>query len=410
MKRILLSLLLLVAALSVAPLQAQAVFPQPDNLTLAPASVSSAATIFTQRTDNYESVVWTYSSIGAGNTVSQEASLDGQNWVAVTCSQLGTSNAALATSHSPSTTALFTCEVPSKWFRLRVSTYGSGTVTLNANFRKSVVPSFIKVAGVNQQQIDTFSTGPAMSAQTATVSSATNLFTITTGVYRSASLQFTSIGSGNQFIVESSGDNVNWVNVAGTLNNAAGGWGNGASGPTLTDDFVWNLSQPFYRVRISTYSSGSITGYLTLNSHTAPPAGVTVATANAVSALFVTPAASAQTTGGPTMFTLTAAATTNATNIKASAGNLYHVEAHNISTTGAWLSLYNTAGAPTCGTGIVWQGFVSPTPAAAAGQPYVADFAVPLAFTTGIGMCLTTGIAGTGAVAATTYQVNVAYK
>lgn len=113
------------------------------------------------------------------------------------------------------------------------------------------------------------------------------------------------------------------------------------------------------------------------------------------------------TVGGTTLFTLTAANTTNATNIKASAGQLYSLSGYTISATAAWLSLYNNAGTPTCGTSIIQQYLI---PGSTTGAGFNIDFAAPKGFATGIAFCLTTGIAGTGAVAASSYVVNADYK
>jgi hypothetical protein len=119
-------------------------------------------------------------------------------------------------------------------------------------------------------------------------------------------------------------------------------------------------------------------------------------------------APTASTAGGVTKATVTAANSTNATNLKASAGALYHVSAYNNSATLAWVSFYNTAGTPSCGTSIVWQTMIPANSTSGAGA--VEDFAVPLDFSTGIGYCITTGIAGTGSVAASAYVVNLGYK
>lgn len=111
---------------------------------------------------------------------------------------------------------------------------------------------------------------------------------------------------------------------------------------------------------------------------------------------------------GLSLFTLTAANTTNATTVKASPGQVYGIEIGNESTTiPAWLSLYNTAGAPSCGTSIIQQFYV---PATALGASVQFQFPVPREFTTGIGFCFTTGIAGTGAPAATDYVINITYR
>jgi hypothetical protein len=130
---------------------ASATFPAPDNLVVQ-GSQTSAAVLFTQDTTSYESVIWSYSSAGSGNTVTAEVSTETTpvTWIPITTGRLDTSNAALATTHTVATNALYASGVGGRWFRLRISTYGSGTVTVNATFRKSGAPSFVKVAGVNQ--------------------------------------------------------------------------------------------------------------------------------------------------------------------------------------------------------------------------------------------------------------------
>ena len=117
------------------------------------------------------------------------------------------------------------------------------------------------------------------------------------------------------------------------------------------------------------------------------------------------PSASA---GGTTLYTLTLAASTNATNVKASAGQLYSISGFNASSaTPVWISLYNNAGTPTCGTSIIQQFLI---PGSTTGTGFVYDFSSPKAFATGIAFCATTGIAGTGSPAATTYVLNIDYK
>lgn len=114
--------------------------------------------------------------------------------------------------------------------------------------------------------------------------------------------------------------------------------------------------------------------------------------------------AAPQTTGGATLYTLTAANSTNATNVKASAGQIYNLAAYNNSATLAWLSLYNNSGTPTCGTSIIQQYMIP------ASSGFNLDFSVGKAFSSGIAFCVTTGIAGTGSVAASAYVINIDYK
>jgi hypothetical protein len=114
------------------------------------------------------------------------------------------------------------------------------------------------------------------------------------------------------------------------------------------------------------------------------------------------------TSGGTSIFTLTLAASTNATNVKASAGQLYSIDGYNMSSaTPIWISTYNNAGTPTCGTAIIEQFMI---PGNTTGAGLHANFSVGAAYSTGIAICATTGIAGTGNAAASTYVVNIHYK
>lgn len=122
----------------------------------------------------------------------------------------------------------------------------------------------------------------------------------------------------------------------------------------------------------------------------------------------LTTAVPSATAGGTTLYTLTLAASTNATNVKASAGQVYSISGYNMSSaTPVWISVYNNAGAPTCGTAIIQQFLI---PGSTTGAGFVHDFAAPKGFSSGIAFCATTGIAGTGNPAASTYVLNIDYK
>jgi hypothetical protein len=118
----------------------------------------------------------------------------------------------------------------------------------------------------------------------------------------------------------------------------------------------------------------------------------------------------AATTGGATPSFLAAAATTNATNVKASAGTLYHISASNTTATIYYLRMYNLSTAPTCSSA---TGFVEtiPVPASTSGGGREIDIAVGQAYGTGIGFCITGGAASTdNTSAATGVFVTVTYK
>ncbi len=123
-----------------------------------------------------------------------------------------------------------------------------------------------------------------------------------------------------------------------------------------------------------------------------------------------------QTTGGLSISRVISAATTNATPVKASAGQVYSLYVANVSTGSVrYLKLYNKASAPTVGTDTPVMTIPIPGTSitGAAGAGVVIDTGgMGIAFATGIAFALTTGVADadTGAVAANEIVVNLLYK
>jgi len=112
------------------------------------------------------------------------------------------------------------------------------------------------------------------------------------------------------------------------------------------------------------------------------------------------------TTGGSSDFHLISAATTNATNIKASAGQVYGWSIFNTNAAVRYVKLHNTAGAPTAGTGVVYTIGVPAT-----GGNNIA-LSSGIAFSTGIAVTTVTGTADTdtAAVAANDLVIDIHYK
>lgn len=167
--------------------------------------------------------------------------------------------------------------------------------------------------------------------------------------------------------------------------------------------------------------SVSVTGTVTVGSHAVTNAG-TFATQSAQSGTWtVQPGNTANTTpwlvsqtpattGGLTMRKTTSAATTNATSVKASAGQVYAIQAFNVNAAVRYLKLYNKASAPTVGTDTPVKTLAIPGNTAGAG--FVASWPSGLAFGTGIAFALTTEAtdAGTTGVAVNEITVNIDYK
>lgn len=116
------------------------------------------------------------------------------------------------------------------------------------------------------------------------------------------------------------------------------------------------------------------------------------------------------TVGGLTAGRIISAATTNATSVKGSAGQLYTILAHNINAAVRYLKLYNKATAPTVGTDTPI--LTMPIPGNTAGTGFVINCDKGWAFSLGVAAAITTGVADadTGAVAANEIVINFGYK
>ena len=116
------------------------------------------------------------------------------------------------------------------------------------------------------------------------------------------------------------------------------------------------------------------------------------------------------TSGGLTPYKLISAATTNATSVKASAGQLYGIQVFSINAAARYLKLYDKASAPTVGTDTPVKVILIPGNTAGAGAVHHIEKGV--AFANGIAFALTTGIqdSDTAAVAANEIVVNLDYK
>jgi hypothetical protein len=118
----------------------------------------------------------------------------------------------------------------------------------------------------------------------------------------------------------------------------------------------------------------------------------------------------AATSGGLSVSSAILASGTNATSVKASAGQIYKIECFNNSANIAYLKIYNTAGTPTAGSGTPFARCLIPGNASGAG--FVTSYEVGDALGTGIGYTVTGGIADndTTSVAASAFIVNIHYK
>jgi hypothetical protein len=112
------------------------------------------------------------------------------------------------------------------------------------------------------------------------------------------------------------------------------------------------------------------------------------------------------TSGGLTTFHLVSAATTNATNIKASAGQVYGWYIYNSNAAARKVAFHNTAGTPTAGASIFFTLVIPATSGANV------EMSNGIVFSTGIAITTVTDLtdAGATAVALNDLNINIFYK
>jgi len=120
------------------------------------------------------------------------------------------------------------------------------------------------------------------------------------------------------------------------------------------------------------------------------------------------------TTGGLSISRTLSAASTNSTNAKGSAGQVYGWYIVNTSAALKYVKLYNKATAPTCGTDtpVITLAIPAASATGIAGAGSNVDFSGGIAFSTGIGYCITGAVADndTTAVASNDVILNLFYK
>lgn len=126
--------------------------------------------------------------------------------------------------------------------------------------------------------------------------------------------------------------------------------------------YAWELSVNSFtnvRVRATAHTSGTAAWRIQPSSMATEPGpavpvhGVTQSgTWNIGTVTTVTAAAATTTPANGTSYNAVSTASTNATSVKASAGNLFEITASNVTATATFVKLYNKASAPTVGTDV----------------------------------------------------------
>lgn len=102
---------------------------------LVTASVTSATTVVALNMAGYNGGSFQISSVGSGNTVTFEQSNDNTNWVLLPVNTASNTNAGSAT--TATAVGIYNFAAATTYVRARVSTYGSGTVTITATPKRS---------------------------------------------------------------------------------------------------------------------------------------------------------------------------------------------------------------------------------------------------------------------------------
>lgn len=218
-------------------------------------------------------------------------------------------------------------------------------------------------------------------------------------------------------LVQGSNDGTNYVNYQ--FFNQSTNPGTNVTSANVVGIFFGVVHTKWMKLRTSSYTSGTMQGNLQL--YTTPPPVYTQNvnaqaaqsgtwtmqpgnTANTTPWL-ITPRGG--TTGGHSLTRILSAATTNATSIKASAGQVYGWYLFNTSASTKFLKLYNKASAPTVGTDTPLMTIPIPS-----GSGANVEFTIGIPFATGIALAITGSIADsdTTAVALNDVVVNLLYR
>ena len=198
-------------------------------------------------------------------------------------------------------------------------------------------------------------------------------------------------------------DGINWINVksARTDSYLTDGTYNLAGVPTQTTK-AWQIPVagfPYYRTRLATQIAGTNTPTIQITHiiSSAPDTSIVTAGLDPTNTNQMTPAHLSPVVGGllggASIKHYTSLATTNANLIKNAPGRLVGWDLSNKSAAWSYVRLYNAAAVGTVGTGVVQTIGIAP------GAKSTVEFSGGIAYTNGIWMSNTTGVADTDTTA-----------
>lgn len=231
------------------------------------------------------------------------------------------------------------------------SSVASGDVQMCLNALGQAVPvsSGTCAAPAQVSQADAAS----VTASVSSLATWSNMPIDTTG-YGQVTFQFTAVGnSGNRFTPQVSNDGSTWttayVEFVGQANTHTPGAYIGMA-PVVGEMWRVRADARWFRLVEATWVSGTDTAAISLRA-TASPLTVQQGLPNA-STPWPVSLALINSNGGQLSITrlVSAAASTNATSVKNSAGRLYKCDGYNAAASARFLKFYNKASAPTVGT------------------------------------------------------------
>lgn len=188
---------------------------------------------------------------------------------------------------------------------------------------------------------------------------------------------------------QGSNDGLDWRSIATqATSNPSNAFGSSATGQGIYVGPIHGFK--YFRVRMTAYTSGTATGILELSTVSSIWA---VASINAAQSGTWTVQLAPATSGGVIPAHIVSAATVNATNVKASAGQVFGWALYNTTASVKYVKLHNLAVAPTAGANVFM------TIAIPANDHSIINLPAGIAFSTGIGYTIVTGAADSDATA-----------
>lgn len=183
---------------------------------------------------------------------------------------------------------------------------------------------------------------------TASVSSATTLFSVDTTGYSGISVQVTSPGTTCTITYEGSNDNSTWVSVSGMSSSAIG-----STLPANTSSAAialgFTLSLRYFRARVSTYTSGTVTVFYALRksvpaNYAQGSNAITLTSTTITGTVTANASLAASATGA---YSYNHISTDTTTTVKSGAGTLHTICINTLAATGTATVYDNTAGSGT---------------------------------------------------------------